>query len=113
MMGQVVPIVKEYNSQEFEAELRHLPPMPTENDQARFNDELCARVKMLRERKGWSAMQMSVALNVPFERYRKYENRTVLPSYLFERFCLITGVSLEYLLTGRDAAASKTQRRTG
>jgi len=43
---------------------------------------------------------MAVVLDVPAERYRKYENRTPLPTYLIERFALITGVTIEFLITG-------------
>ena len=60
-----------------------------------------ARTKALRESKGWTSIQMAAALDIPHERYRKYESRTPLPHALMERFALITGVSVEYLITGR------------
>lgn len=66
-----------------------------------FVANFIARVKSLRESKGWTAAEMATALGVPAERYRKYENRTPLPHELMERFALIVGVSVEYLITGR------------
>lgn len=46
---------------------------------------------------------MATALGVPAERYRKYEYRTPLPHYLVERFALIVGREIEYVLTGKIA----------
>lgn len=74
-----------------------------------FNNELCGRVKRLREERGWTAAQMATALGVPAERYRKYERRSPLPAYLMERFCLAANTSLEYLITGKDAPARQIQ----
>lgn len=71
------------------------------NAEKQFNAALCERVRELREAKKWTGKQMATALGIPAERYRKYEERSPLPSYLMERFCLITGVSLEYLLHGQ------------
>jgi len=76
--------------------------MATSNAELAFNQELCARVQELRAAKGWKQEQMAVALGVPVERYRKYERRSPLPSYLMERFALITDCSVEYLLTGKS-----------
>jgi transcriptional regulator with XRE-family HTH domain len=69
---------------------------PTEFEQAYI-----ARTKALRKDKGWTAAEMATALDIPVERYRKYERRTLLPHFLMERFALITGVSVEFLVTGR------------
>lgn len=71
------------------------------NEEARFNDELTKRVHRLRNERGWTAEQMATALGVPPERYRKYEYRSPLPHYLMERFALIVGRDVEYLLTGK------------
>ena len=68
---------------------------------AEFESLYIARVKALREAKGWTAAQMATALGVPAERYRKYETRTPLPHNLIEPFALIAGVSVEFLITGR------------
>lgn len=76
------------------------------NEEAQFNDALCARVHRLRNDRGWTAAQMATALGVPPERYRKYEYRSPIPHYLIERFALIVGRDIEYVLTG------KTSRQT-
>lgn len=76
--------------------------MMQDNDELLFNNGLCERVKALRLRKNWTAAQMATALGIPAERYRKYESRSPLPTYLMERFCLIAGCDLEYLVTGKN-----------
>ncbi|HEX7694602.1 MAG TPA: helix-turn-helix transcriptional regulator [Sphingomonas sp.] len=63
-----------------------------------------ARVKALRQRKGLTSGQMATLLGVPAERYRKYESRTPMPHALIEQFALITGVTVEFLVTGRRVA---------
>lgn len=70
-----------------------------------FNEALCARVHRLRNERGWTSAQMATALNVPADRYRKYEYRSPLPHYLLERFALIVGRDIEYVLTGKVSAA--------
>ena len=77
-------------------------PMTTESDEFLFTNELCARVKALREGKGWTAEQMATALGIPPERYRKYENRSPIPQYLIPRFALIVDRSVEFVLTGAE-----------
>ena len=71
---------------------------------AEFEALYIARTKALRESKGWTAAEMALALGIPAERYRKYESRTPLPHDLMERFALITGVPVEFLITGRRVA---------
>ncbi|MFA7308308.1 MAG: helix-turn-helix transcriptional regulator [Hyphomicrobium sp.] len=72
------------------------------NEQMLFENALCARVKRLREEKEWTAEQMAIALGVPPERYRKYENRSPMPQYLIPRFALVVDRSVEYVLTGKE-----------
>lgn len=68
---------------------------------AQFEELFIQRVKALRQAKGWTSAEMATALGVPHDRYRKYESRTPLPHDLIERFALVTGVSVEFLITGR------------
>ena len=77
--------------------------MAPASEEAQFNEALIARTHKLRNDRGWSAAQMATALGVPAERYRKYEYRTPLPHYLIERFALIVGRDIPYLLTGKAA----------
>jgi transcriptional regulator with XRE-family HTH domain len=84
------------------------------NEEAVFNEALIARVHRLRNDRGYTAAQMATALGVPAERYRKYEYRTPLPHYLLERFALIVGRDIEYVLTGKVSApvrAANVQER--
>lgn len=71
------------------------------DDEALFNNDLCARTRALRDDLHWTAEQMATALGIPADRYRKYEVRSPIPAYLMERFCLITNVDFDYLLTGK------------
>lgn len=74
--------------------------MVVSNEERLFNEALCARVKYLRNGRGVTAEEMAKALGVPAERYRKYEARSPLPQYLIERFSIIVGRDIEYVLTG-------------
>jgi transcriptional regulator with XRE-family HTH domain len=89
--------------------------MEIDNEQAKFNDSLCARVHRLREDRGWTSEQMATALGVPPDRYRKWEYRSPMPHYLLERFALIVGRDVEYVLTGkvtpRIVAAAENRRK--
>lgn len=78
--------------------------MPDPITPEEFDALYIARVKALRQLRGMTAGQMSTLLGVPAERYRKYESRTPMPHALMEQFALITGVSVEFLLTGRRVA---------
>lgn len=81
------------------------------NDEALFNEAMIARVHRLRNERGWTAQQMATALGVPAERYRKYEYRTPLPHYLVERFALIVGRDMEYILTGKTSPVRQTAEK--
>lgn len=76
--------------------------MSPENEQMIFENSLCERVRALRDGKGWTAEQMAIALGIPPDRYRKYENRSPLPQWLIPKFAQITDRSIEYVLTGKD-----------
>jgi transcriptional regulator with XRE-family HTH domain len=74
------------------------------NDEALFNEQFIARIHRLRNERGWTAAQMATALGVPPDRYRKYEYRTPLPHYLLERFAVIVGRDIEYLISGKTSS---------
>ena len=44
--------------------------------------------------------EMARALGVREDTYYRYESRTMLPHHLMQRFCEITGVTLEWLVNG-------------
>jgi transcriptional regulator with XRE-family HTH domain len=70
--------------------------------EAEFNADLIERVRRLRKERRWTAEQMATALGISPDRYRKYESRTPLPHYLVERFALIVGRDIDYVLTGKS-----------
>jgi hypothetical protein len=80
------------------------PSMPGPMTPEEFDALYIARVKALRQQKGLTSGQMATLLGIPAERYRKYESRTPMPHALIEQFSLITGVSVEFLVTGRRVA---------
>jgi len=66
-----------------------------------FNNDYCGRVKRFREETNMSAADMADLLDIPPDRYRKYESRSPLPVYLVAKFCRIVGCDLEHLILGK------------
>ena len=50
-------------------------PVMVYDSEAAFNDAYCRRIQALREGRGWTQQQMATALDIPLERYKKYEIR--------------------------------------
>lgn len=105
MIGLIVQDCQDTVSNDFGTAWRHSARMVGISEEALFNEALVARVHRLRNERGWTAQQMATALGVPPDRYRKYEYRTPLPHYLIERFALIVGRDIEYILLGKVAPA--------
>lgn len=103
IIGHIVQAVNPIVSKESGTARGYGRCMAGMSDEAAFNEALCARVHQLRTDRGWTAEQMATALGVPPDRYRKYEYRSPLPHYLVERFALIVGRDVEYILTGKAA----------
>lgn len=61
------------------------------------------RTKELRKAAGLTQQQMADALQIPLERYKKYENRSRLPGNLLHPFSVIVRRPVEYVLTGQAA----------
>jgi DNA-binding transcriptional regulator YiaG len=72
------------------------------NHQENFNKEFQARVKRLRLKQGLSPRAMAELLDVPTDTYRKWETENMMPQSVIPRFALATGVSIEFVLTGKD-----------
>jgi transcriptional regulator with XRE-family HTH domain len=66
-----------------------------------YNESLCKRLREARETRGLTQEQMADVLNIPKERYKKYEGRSPLPPYLFEKVSIITACDLVWLVTGK------------
>ncbi len=75
-------------------------PMTPEEFEAMFIE----RTKALRAHRGMTSAEMAAALDIPVDRYRKYESRTPMPHDLLERFAIIAGVTLDFLVSGRRVA---------
>lgn len=114
--GRFVQIVKDQSPKDSPRAAWHNLSMPEKPASSEYNAELVARVKALRESMKmpdgarWTSEQMAKALDIPADRYRKYESRTPLPHELLERFALIVGVTVEYLVTGNKPANIATAR---
>ena len=107
-IGQIVPRSTANVSKAAQARIFYSAHM---SEEALFNESLCARVHLLRNERGWTSAQMATALGVPPDRYRKYEYRSPMPAYLMERFSLIVGCDMDYLLTGKSRkSASPTPK---
>lgn len=109
MIGRSVQLVKDNVSNDLPPPCWHNSNMAVWGREQEFNEAFIARIKRLREDRGWTAEQMAIALGIPAERYRKYEYRTPLPHYLVEAFALQVDRDVSYVLTGKAAIAASAQ----
>lgn len=72
-----------------------------------FTKAFIARTRELREARGFTQEEMGTAIGVPPDTYRKYETRSALPLHLLERFSLVVGRDIEYIVTGRQRRPTK------
>lgn len=100
-IGQTVLKIKDNRSLDCELPLGHNVRMPDSDAEAQFKQSFIKRVKQARAALGWKQWQMAEALDMPQDRYKQYESRSLLPHHLIGRFCLVTRVAPEWLLTGR------------
>jgi DNA-binding XRE family transcriptional regulator len=59
------------------------------------------RVRAARTLASKEPAEMAKLLGVRKDTYHRYETRTLLPHYLLEKFCDLTGQELIWLVTGR------------
>jgi transcriptional regulator with XRE-family HTH domain len=88
----------------------------SESEEFIFNNDYCGRVKRFREETNMSAADMADLLDIPADRYRKYESRSPMPVYLIAKFCRIVGCDLEHLILGKPRERTKPvliARKTG
>ncbi len=81
--------------------------MADSETEAEYKQSFMARVAAARTALGWKQWQMAEALDMPQDKYKQYEGRSLLPHHLIRRFCLIARVDMEWLLTGRGKMALK------
>lgn len=84
--------------------------MPIDNDEDSFNSAFHERLRAARDAVGLKQSEVAEALNIPLERYKKYEQRSQMPLYLIGPFCELTGEDLAYLLTGKRQGPSIAPR---
>lgn len=71
--------------------------MPSPLTPTEFEQRFIQRTRAVRERAFATQAQMAIALGIPAERYKKYEQRTPLPHSLIPRFCLIARITIAEL----------------
>lgn len=103
MMGQSVPFGKDNLSRDLGSFVRHIAAMGEWLDEGDFNGALARRLKDLRGKR--TQAEMAAALDLPTERYKKYETRSPLPAYLVPRLAKVTGHSMAYVIAGTEDAA--------
>lgn len=82
------------------------------NSVSAFTKAFIARTRQLREARGLTQAEMGTAIGIPPDTYRKYETRTVLPIHLLERFSLVVGRDIEFIVTGRQRRTNKAPGET-
>lgn len=75
--------------------------MAEHDEESQFKQEFIGRVRAARAALGWKQWQMAEALGMAQDKYKQYEVRSYLPHHLIGRFCLVTRVDPEWLMTGR------------
>ena len=70
-------------------------------ESSKFHDEFLRRVREAREAVGYTQVEIATGLGIPQDHYKQYETRSFMPHELIPRFCVITRVSTDWLLTGR------------
>ena len=100
-LGRIVLKRKPLPSLDCELPLGHTVRMADSETEAQYKQGFTHRVKTARAGLGWKQWQMAEALDLPQDRYKQYEGRTLMPHHLIGRFCLITHVDPAWLMTGR------------
>jgi transcriptional regulator with XRE-family HTH domain len=75
--------------------------MAVPETETQYKAAFIARVKAARVARNFKQWQLAEALGMPQDKYKQYESRSLLPHHLIGRFCLITHIDPEWLITGR------------
>jgi ribosome-binding protein aMBF1 (putative translation factor) len=102
-MGHKVPQGKPF--------LSHDPLVPLGQsaamvDEVEYKRAFLARVRAAREARRWRQEDIAELMGMDRSHYKQFETRTYLPRHLTPLFCKLTGISLEYLLTGQEKGAA-------
>lgn len=83
---------------------QHYCGMPKRPARTTFKKGFIGRVRAARRAKGLTQDQVAIALGLGTQNdYKHYEKRSYLPHDLIEPFCLLCGVEIGYLYTGKKA----------
>ena len=66
-----------------------------------YNKEFVVRTRQARKHAGMTSVEVARMLGIKEPAYQKYENRTPLPHYLIERFCILVRCNVEWLVSGK------------
>ena len=102
MIGQIVQPVKDNVVHAIWTDCRQNLSMARESTPTETELAFIARTKEARLRRFEAAKDMAASLKIGAARYAKYETRTPLPHEYVAQFCLIAGVSIEWLFTGQE-----------
>ncbi|MCH7988875.1 MAG: helix-turn-helix domain-containing protein, partial [Planctomycetes bacterium] len=71
------------------------------SDKQSYNKEFVSRTRQARKHAGMTCAEVATVFGIREQAYIKYENRTPLPHYLLERFCILVRCDVEWLVMGR------------
>ena len=75
--------------------------MADSETETEYKQRFIERVASARQATGMKQWQVAELLGIGQDKYKQYETRSLLPHYLMGRFCLITHVDPDWLITGR------------
>jgi hypothetical protein len=100
-IGQSVLKRKANLSLDEELSLGHTVHMAESETETQYKQAFIARVKSARVATGMKQWQIAESLGMPQDKYKQYEGRSLLPHHLIGRFCLVTRIEPDWLVTGR------------
>lgn len=75
--------------------------MSESETETEYKQQFMARVAAARISRNLKQWQIAEALGMPQDKYKQYEKRSLLPHHLIGRFCILTSIDPEWLVTGR------------
>jgi DNA-binding transcriptional regulator YiaG len=101
VIGQTVLKRKAILSLDEKLSLGHTVQMADTETETQYKQTFISRVKSARIATGMKQWQIAESLGMPQDKYKQYESRSLLPHHLIGRFCIITRIEPDWLLTGR------------
>jgi transcriptional regulator with XRE-family HTH domain len=87
--------------------------MADSETEVQYKQAFIERVRAARIAANLKQWQIADALGMPQDKYKQYESRSLLPHYLIGRFCILTRVDPEWLITGRGQKPLKPMHIAG